>query len=185
MECNLSDYDGFCYTHRARAASVDKCEIAMAQMIGPLPRSLEVLLGSLREGRHVLAPDFTLYTKKPNFVCYERAGNLLWDHMTSRQKAQWSTTRCISTVGNHSGDKYLIYICDHVQSFNVRRLGKMGTAFTCCAYARNVPFYDSILIQKLMIENDEKEFLRTANLFELRRTEFWNWVSQEHLHLFN
>ena len=88
-----------------------------------------------------------------------RALELLWQHLTEEQRAEYVETKTVVVRGEETGDCYRIY------RGTVRRVVD-GSDF--CLVVRdnkdNVPVEDMVLAKKILLECDEDTFLRTARL---------------------
>lgn len=101
-----------------------------------------------------------------------RARDLLWEHLTDDQKAEYVERGFFHARGKETGDSYLINggirrirdaadFCLHVTGVGRRSDGD-----------DTIPFEDQLLALKILIERDEDLFLRTANFqgaYPLRR----------------
>jgi hypothetical protein len=88
-----------------------------------------------------------------------RARDLLWEHLTEDQRAEYVEMGRFTVTGNETGDRYLIrggaiYRAHDRNDFCLH-------VVTC--EEDQMPFEDQILAQKIIIERDEDLFLRTAN----------------------
>ncbi len=103
-----------------------------------------------------------------------RSYELLWSYLDNTQKWHMKYFNSFLAKGSKTGHFYLItdryshwggrtrnVICFHPYNKSV-----MVTVI--CVFAPWVPKYDALLTQKIMIENDEFEFLTRANLRGLR-----------------
>lgn len=85
----------------------------------------------------------------------EKAKELLLLCLDSKQKAEFLENESF-TVKVKSGKRYKI-------SKGIFANVKSGQNFYCIEPKQNVPIYDKMLVQKCLLETDEKEFLRIAN----------------------
>jgi hypothetical protein len=99
-----------------------------------------------------------------------RARELFLAQLDDRQRRSWFLRRSFE-VRAASGRRYTIF--PH-QPFNVRA---RGAAF-CLDVIDEIPDYDKLLAQKLLIETDEAHFLACANIRTLSRA--WLRVAAEH-----
>ncbi len=85
-----------------------------------------------------------------------RARALFLSNLDAKQRRSWHVRRRFDlTVA--SGRRYTI---SRYQPFNVH---SSGAAF-CVQVSGNIPVYDKLLAQKLLIESDEQRFLARANV---------------------
>ena len=90
-----------------------------------------------------------------------RARSLLLSCLSYFQRKEYETWQYF-TVTSQSGRRYRI---EQGYNFNIGVLGSQGSIMgrLCAGPDENVPVYDSMLAQKLWLENDEEGFLRVAN----------------------
>ncbi len=90
-----------------------------------------------------------------------RALTLLLSCLSPSQRSE-SETKEFFTVTAKSGNRYRI---ERGYNFNIAVLDKQGNVLgrLCAGPEDAVPVYDSMLSQKLWLENDEEGFLRIAN----------------------
>jgi hypothetical protein len=100
-----------------------------------------------------------------------RARDLLWEHLSDQQRGEYAAFGAFIAVGNETGQKYWIN-----EEGELRR--ESDRADFClhihCRQADVLPMEDQMLAKKIIIENDEDLFLRTANyrgVFPLRRSD--------------
>ncbi len=91
----------------------------------------------------------------------ERALTLLLDHLTPAQRFQYETVHSFDVEVN--GRRYRI---SSGWSGNVKRLNESGgwIESLCIHFDRSMPIPDLMLAQKLMLETNEAEFRRIANI---------------------
>jgi len=92
----------------------------------------------------------------------ERAEALLLAHLSAEQRRQYESARCFRVVAA-SGTEYWIF---YGRTSNiVANLLCAGEAVQYCIQPANpaLPIEDVLLAQKLLIESDERQFLRIAN----------------------
>lgn len=101
-----------------------------------------------------------------------RALSTLMRWLTPDQAGELARVGSFTVRGSDSGARYTIHPWVRVGNVDrVRRIntGSFGTnegveSMLFCAVSPGVPVADQALLQKLMIENDEKEFLRIAHV---------------------
>lgn len=101
----------------------------------------------------------------------QRALATLKRWLTPAQREELAQTGAFTVKGSNSGDRYTISTglrFGNVKRCRRIRVGLLGLNVRVeepryCATTIRLPIPDQALIQKLMIENDEKEFLRVAN----------------------
>jgi hypothetical protein len=93
----------------------------------------------------------------------KKAEELLVAHLDKKQKKYWKE-RQEFIVLSETGRQFLIR---NARNKNVRELDTEGKRLReFCIVAPEVPIPDQLLMQKLMLEHSEAEFLRTANMFQ-------------------
>lgn len=92
----------------------------------------------------------------------ERAEMLLLEHLSEQQRAEWRENGYFTVVGG-SGRRYRI---KRGRQHNIDELDSNGRriANLCGHVGDAVPDEDNVLIQKLMLETDEEQFRRIANI---------------------
>jgi hypothetical protein len=85
-----------------------------------------------------------------------RARLLFLSKLDRRQRLSWRLRRSFDVIGR-SGCRYTI---SSYQPFNVRT----GHGAFCLQVAGQIPVYDKLLAQKLLIESDEQRFLALSNV---------------------
>lgn len=103
-------------------------------------------------------------------IAEQRALETLKRWLTPEQREELAQTGSFTVKGSNSGDRYTI--STGLRFGNVKRDRRIRVglfklpikeAERYCATSIRLPIADQALIQKLMIENDEKGFLRVAN----------------------
>ncbi len=91
----------------------------------------------------------------------EKADQLLRDVLTPEQLEEFAALQYF-TITSQSGKRYRIRLG---RAGNIEELDEAGNPShkICCHPADNVPDKDTIVVQKLLLEHDEVEFLRQAN----------------------
>lgn len=99
----------------------------------------------------------------------QRATELLVATLSPQQAAEFKSTQAF-TVHSKTGDR--IYRVTYGTAGNVYELSKEGrkVAKYCIHPSEDVPVPDVMLAQKLMLETDEKQFLKVANKTPLQVT---------------
>lgn len=95
----------------------------------------------------------------------KRAHELLLSHLTPKQRETFERNRWFIVEGGKSKKKYRIRDAGHlVANIDVLDNDGMRVRGLCghCA-GHDIPLYDSLLAQKLMLESSEDEFLKIAN----------------------
>ena len=95
-------------------------------------------------------------------VAKQKAERLLKRHLTKEQEDQYEDEKTFHVI-SENGHRYEVD-CQK-RSENVYKLDKRGRRIMrYCIHARSdIPLPDNALAQKLMLEHNEKEFLRVAN----------------------
>lgn len=92
-----------------------------------------------------------------------RARDLLWNHLTDQQRAEYAECGYFTVRGHETAETY------KVMRGNVRRLSDMASfCLVVHDFEDHVPVEDQMLVKKILIEKDEDLFLRTANYNEIR-----------------
>ena len=119
----------------------------------------------LRRARRMLRRVLAARRRQAESACcadqraYRRARNLLRRCLSPAQREDFDRSRSF-TVRGASGRLYRI---GHALSVNVEVLGESGEAeYRLCAGPLGLPIPAVMLAQKLMLENQEMEFLRIA-----------------------
>lgn len=91
---------------------------------------------------------------------WDRAERLLLEHLTEAQVAEWKEGRHF-TITSQSGRRFRIH---YAPANNILELGEDGrvVAEHCVVSTVSVPMPDQLLMQKLMLEYNEREFWRVA-----------------------
>jgi hypothetical protein len=97
----------------------------------------------------------------------ERAERLLLAHLTDEQRSEYTQHKRI-TLEAKSGCKYTVH---RARTYNVIQYGRNGKpARKLCVVPDSpyrVPIADVMLMQMVLIRNDEKGYLRTANKYRI------------------
>lgn len=95
----------------------------------------------------------------------ERAEKLLFENLTPRQAEELRAKGYFTVMGPPRREGQYQYRVRRGRSGNVTRHDQAGTPIErlCIHPVENVPDADTMLAQKLMIENEEELFLRIAN----------------------
>ena len=96
----------------------------------------------------------------------ERSKQLLVSHLTDEQKKTFEYEDRFFLTGS-KGNEYEIVTSKLYENVYLLKKGKRHTRL-CAYFGRDVPIYDSILGQKLLLEADEKAFLKKANKSRVR-----------------
>jgi hypothetical protein len=112
-----------------------------------------------REWNEILEGKQSLNRKLIRNMASDRAKNLLLSTLTKEQLKRFEEDRCIP-VDSEKGNSYIIR---PAKSINIEVVGKHHKL--CAGPDADVPLYDAMLAQKLMLENDEKAFLKVANVW--------------------
>jgi hypothetical protein len=121
----------------------------------------------VREERVTAERARAVQERAERLVADRRAEQLLVRHLTPEQRRTLRRNRWFVIEGQ-SGRRYQIGTAQHAG--NIRLLGDDGEPVEqLCCHPRTgeVPLYDSILTQKLMLEGDEETFRRIANITPL------------------
>jgi len=87
-----------------------------------------------------------------------KSKKLLFQFLTPKQKEEFKSGYILCN-GNISGVTYAIFL-----SASPRNVLSLSSKKWYCSYSKQTfPMYDLVLTKKLLIENDEKEFLGSAN----------------------
>lgn len=98
-------------------------------------------------------------------VARQRAATLLEQHLTRAQRQELAQYGRFTVIARGSQRVYRVHRgrAGNVQLLDAQGRPVMGRTY-CCHPAAAVPDEDTMLSQKLMIEHDEQEFLRLANV---------------------
>ncbi len=101
-------------------------------------------------------------TEKKEKVREVRARRLLKEVLTPEQDKQLEEKGFFELVSVNSGQRYRI---NKGRSRNINKLDAQGNVigFVCFHPRENVHNYDTMAVQKLMLENDEEEVRKVAN----------------------
>lgn len=93
----------------------------------------------------------------------ERAAALLAEHLSEEQAAEYAQHKYFTVISRDGQRRYQIH---HGRSGNVREVNGQGHRLrTFCIHpGEAVPDEDTMLAQKLMLEADDPEFFRLANV---------------------
>lgn len=89
-----------------------------------------------------------------------RAKRLFFDSLTPLEKDYLYAYSTITVIGNLTKCKYLVFVNRGVE-FNIWR--PTDNMWLCFTPKGNLPYWDVIMAQKLMLESNEKEVLEKAN----------------------
>lgn len=110
--------------------------------------------------RLVRSPSRSEYAATPGLnLAQDRARELLLSHLNEEQRSHYNEHRWFMVLGSRTLRRYRIEI--HHLVANVRRID--DGARLCAHCNDNLPIFDHLLAQKLMIESDEDAFLAIAN----------------------
>lgn len=92
-----------------------------------------------------------------------RAEQLLTEHLNAEQREQFQRERRFTVISKDGQRRYRI---NTGYSRNIERIDEAGKRLkTLCAHPKEqLPDYDHMLAQKLMLEHSEDEFLQIANV---------------------
>lgn len=94
---------------------------------------------------------------------------LFLSYLNPHQRQTFKTRNCIYVTGNITYNVYRVDCCTPIM--NIWHEGVCYCAMTVpvnrrvYSYQRYVPIYDTLLVQKLTIENDEQTFLQAARRY--------------------
>ena len=87
-------------------------------------------------------------------------------HLTPQQRFDWRTYRRFRVTGSRGGQYWLIGQYSHnvIDDHFDLRFGVAAAVSYCVVFRayRAMPLYDTLLMQKLLLESDEGRFLSTA-----------------------
>jgi hypothetical protein len=117
---------------------------------------------NIAEGIYVptTSPDYL-----PTNEAEKRGIDLLKRYLTKEQREDFERSRNFKVVGNHTKKTYLI---TYGRQMNIQPLGRDGKpdgTTMCFLTVGGLCIGDTMLAQKLSLENDEKETLKVANIF--------------------
>jgi hypothetical protein len=98
-----------------------------------------------------------------------RSRELLLEHLTPTQRESFERNKWFVIEGGKSRMRYRIRAAPHmvanIDVIAVRASGEEAVSHRLCAHCRldEVPLFDQLLAQKLMLEFDEERFLSLAN----------------------
>jgi len=96
-------------------------------------------------------------------VIRERARELLVSHLTTEQRATFEKNKWFVVVGGKSKTEYRIRT-DYGIAGNIDVMAKGRRVATLCCHCRSdIPSEDQFLAQKIALQWDEDNFLKTAN----------------------
>ncbi len=127
-------------------------------------------------GSDGVALDSTAHPSSPKqekyiseYAASRRAFRLLRSHLTRKQRNQLKRSRSIDVVGSHSGDVYRIRCHDNSRyDAAIANIIHQRTKKVYCLHLETDDFFDDLpdadhyLAQKLIIETNERSFLRKA-----------------------
>lgn len=96
-----------------------------------------------------------------------RAHALLMEMLTPEQQASWGLTHEIAVEGEHSKQQYRLTTRRAGGVYRMNASGRRDMSY-CIHHANEIPIEDQVLAQKLLLETDEREFLRIANATRIR-----------------
>ena len=126
----------------------------------------EVIIPAIQRSRDIKA-----YNKQRNDPVY-KSKQLLESHLTGPQNMLLHRNGFFLAKGSVSGFTYAISdrYKQPAQTRNITILDGLTELYSICTYVNEqVPVYDVLLIQKMLIESDEMEFWRRANMHFLIR----------------
>jgi hypothetical protein len=93
----------------------------------------------------------------------ERAATLLKQSLNQKQLEEFEKDRCFTVISKDGQRRYRI---NKGWAMNVEKVDPAGKRiYRLCAHPTvHVPEFDNMLMQKLMLENSEEEFIRIANV---------------------
>lgn len=93
----------------------------------------------------------------------QRAQELLTEHLTEEQRREFAKEKSFTVISKDGERRYRIR---KGYSRNIERIDEHGKRLkTLCAHpAEQLPDYDHMLAQKLMLEHSEDDFLKIANV---------------------
>jgi hypothetical protein len=97
----------------------------------------------------------------------ERARELLLSHLTPEQRHTFEKNDWFIVEGGRTKKKYKIYARNNSLNANVEVMGENHRLCAHCDY-HTMPYNDHVLMQKVMLELDEDNFLRVANRHPMR-----------------
>jgi hypothetical protein len=89
-----------------------------------------------------------------------RARKLLIEHLNPLQRQQLKDYGWFEVIGGTTGRTYRIWAHRYIANIHAP---KEGWKFCACCADLSLPTSDHVLAQKIMIESDERRFLRIAN----------------------
>lgn len=97
-----------------------------------------------------------------------RARDLLDTVLDAAQRAEMQQHRYFTVIGNHTRRRYRVHV-DKGRHGNITEVDAAGVSVRrlCCA-PNGCPESDALVGQKLFLELSEEEFVRTANVTDLR-----------------
>jgi hypothetical protein len=96
----------------------------------------------------------------------ERATELLLSHLSPEQRHTFEQNKWFIVEGGRTKKKYKIHARDSLNA-NVEVMGENHRLCAHCDY-HTMPYNDHVLMQKVMLELDEDNFLRIANRHPMR-----------------
>lgn len=118
---------------------------------------------------------FAEYYDAARAAAYDKARRLLLEWLSPEQRAQFEKNGTFDVIGSATAHRYRI---SQDPTYNVEDVSA-GSAthreVLCVVSIEPCPIFDTMLAQKIMIENDERAFLAIANLSRaLRRPAYYD-----------
>lgn len=96
----------------------------------------------------------------------EKAQALLVEHLDELQRDEYEQTECFTVIGSDGGE---YRISTNSREGNVWRMEEGARVEELCGHLPgDIPLHDNALAQKLLLETDEDEFRRIANISTFR-----------------
>ena len=156
--------DGLSYITYTTNNTTNNVNVVSPPLLELTPEQLEASRraaeDNVREYNRLLAIDLEKIK-----IAAQKAEDLLKSILNNEQLKEFNEKTYFTTVGNKSGKKYRITKKDAHGVFRINdTLDRLIEEYCIVPNNSDIPTYDRMVMQKLLLENDEERFLEIANM---------------------